>query len=267
MLSGIGSADDLRQSGVDVIHDLPGVGKNLQDHLAADVACDISPGFTYLDLSEEQKAIAQKEYATNQSGPLNTNLFEVGAFVRSDPREEMPGLQFFLVSPFSMDHPDAGAPERPRMSQAFSVNRPNSRGQVSLQSADPLDRPVIDPNYLSDPHDIKALTFAVRWARELLHTAAFKSVFRAELAPGEAVQDAQDIEAFIRQTSSTIWHPVGTCKMGTDEMAVVDPTLKVRGLDGLRVIDASIMPTLVSGNTNAPTIMIAEKGADLVRMG
>ena len=153
------------------------------------------------------------------------------------------------------------------MGQAFYVNRPNSRGQVSLQSADPLDRPAIDPNYLSDPDDIRALTFAVRWARELLHTTAFKPVFRAEFQPGEAVQNDRGIEDFIRQTASTTWHPVGTCKMGTDEMAVVDPTLRVRGVDGLRVVDASIMPTLVGGNTNAPTIMIAEKGTDMIRAG
>ena len=267
LLSGIGPADELREIGVDVVHDLPGVGKNLQDHLGASVRCEIAPGLTYFDLSEEQRAKAQRDYAADRSGPLGTNMFEAGAFVRSDPREDMPGLQFFLVSPFRIDHPDAGTPDRPRMGQAFYVNRPNSRGQVSLQSADPLDRPAIDPNYLSDPDDIRALTFAVRWARELLHTTAFKPVFRAEFQPGEAVQNDRGIEDFIRQTASTTWHPVGTCKMGTDEMAVVDPTLRVRGVDGLRVVDASIMPTLVGGNTNAPTIMIAEKGTDMIRAG
>lgn len=147
------------------------------------------------------------------------------------------------------------------------INRPFSRGAVTLASADPLDRPIIDPNYLSHSDDVRCAVAGVRWNLEILYSKAFDDIRGEEVAPGAHLRRDADLESFVRRTASTTWHPAGTCKMGHDAMAVVDSRLKVHGIKGLRVVDASIMPTIVSGNTNAPTIMIAEKAADLIRNG
>lgn len=267
LLSGLGPADELRALGIDVRRDLPGVGKNLQDHLHTRVRCEITQPLTFLPLPPEDRAAAAGEYAACRTGPLATNFFEVGAFVRSQADETHPGLQLFLFGNLTGDYPEAGPPTRHGLTLTSYINRPRSVGEVTLSSPDPLDRPRIDPRYLSDPDDLRCAMAGVRWNLKILYGKAFDDIRGPEVAPGIEVRDDAGIEAFVRRASSTTWHPAGTCRMGVDEAAVVDSKLRVRGITGLRVADASIMPAIVSGNTNAPTIMIGEKAADLIRAG
>ena len=161
----------------------------------------------------------------------------------------------------------SGGPKTERHGFTISsyVARPKSIGRITLATANPLDKPVIDPNYLDDPYDVRAMLAGIRWNRHILAAKAFADVLEEELTPGTVAQSDEELTEYIRKAASTSWHPVGTCKMGTDAMAVVDPNLRVRGIESLRVVDASIMPTMVSGNTNAPTMMIAEKASDLIR--
>jgi choline dehydrogenase len=265
LLSGLGPAAELRALGIEVRQDLPGVGKNLQDHLHTRVRCEITEPSTFLPLPPEEHAAAAREYASGKTGPLATNFFEVGAFVRGRPEETHPGLQLFLFGNLTGDYPEAGPPTRHGVTLTSYINRPRSVGEVTLSSADPLDRPRIDPRYLSDPDDLRCAVAGVRWNLKILYGQAFDDIRGPEVAPGASVRDDTGLEDFVRRVSSTTWHPAGTCKMGTDEAAVVDSALRVRGVAGLRVADASIMPAIVSGNTNAPVIMIGEKAADLIR--
>ena len=178
---------------------------------------------------------------------------------------DYPDLQLFFLMMLAPDYPEAGPANRHGVTLTAYVNRPLSRGEVTLASSDPLDRPVIDFNYLSEAGDMRCAIAGVRWNLRILYAKAFDDIRGEELAPGVKSRSDADIESFVRRTASTTWHPVGTCKMGNDEMAVVDDRLRVRGVEALRVVDASIMPTIVSGNTHAPTVMIAEKAADLIR--
>jgi len=265
MLSGIGPKAELERHGIDVVLDLPGVGKNLQDHLHTRVRCEITEPLTFAPLPDEMKADALREYDATRGGPLGSNFLEAGAFVKSDPQEIYPGLQLFFLMTLAPDYPEAGPPTRHGVTFTAYVNRPQSRGEVMLASSDPLDRLVIDFNYLSVADDMRCSVAGVRWNLRILYAAPFDDIRCEEIAPGAEVRSDADIERFVRRTASTTWHPAGTCKMGNDEMAVVDSSLRVHGADRLRVVDASIMPTIVSGNTCAPTIMIAEKAADLIR--
>jgi choline dehydrogenase len=265
MLSGIGAKAELEPLGIDVCLDLPGVGKNLQDHLHTRVRCEITQPLTFAPLADELKTAALREYQTHRQGPLASNFLEAGAFVNSHSAETIPGLQLFFLMTLSPDYPEAGATNRHGITFTSYINRPLSRGEVRLASADPLDRPIIDPNYLSDPDDVRCALAGVRWNLRLLHAQAFADIRGNEVAPGIQARSDAELECFVRRTSSTTWHPAGTCKMGHDGMAVVDARLRVRGIEGLRVVDASIMPTIVSGNTLAPTVMIAEKAADLIQ--
>ncbi len=265
MLSGIGPKTALEQLGIEVRQDLPGVGKNLQDHLHTRVRCEITQPLTFAPLRDEVKAAALREYEANRSGALGSNFLEAGAFVRSEPQEAYPGLQLFFLMTLAPEYPEAGTPDRHGVTLTSYINRPLSRGEVTLASSDPLDRPIINPNYLSVADDVRCAVAGVRWNLRILYAQAFDDIRGEEVAPGGSLRSDADLESFVRRTASTTWHPVGTCKMGNDEMAVVDPRLRVYGIEALRVVDASIMPAIVSGNTNAPTIMIAEKAADLIR--
>ena len=265
MLSGVGPAADLGALGIEVVHDAPEVGKNLQDHIHARVRSELSQPLTFAPLPGSEKALAQQQYAQEKTGPLASNFLEAGCFVNSRPDVEYPDLQLFLFGNLTPEYPEAGTPTRHGIALTAYVNRPRSRGRITLASADPLERPRIDPCYFSDPDDLRCLVAGVRWNLRILYAAAFDAIRGAELSPGSDLRDDESLTAFVRRTASTTWHPTSTCRMGVDAAAVVDPLLRVNGIDGLRVVDASVMPAIVSGNTNAPVIMIAEKAADLIR--
>jgi choline dehydrogenase len=265
MLSGIGPKSELERLGITVCLDLPGVGKNLQDHLHARVRCAIKQPLTFAPLGDERKAAALWEYQTSRTGALCSNFLEAGAFVKSEPNEAYAGLQLFFLMTLAPDYPEAEVPDRHGVSFTSYVNRPLSCGEVTLASADPLDRPVINFNYLSEPGDMRCAIAGVRWNLRILYAMRFDDIRGEEIAPGVKLRSEADLERFVRRTASTTWHPAGTCKMGNDEAAVVDSSLRVRGIERLRVVDASVMPTIVSGNTCAPTVMIAEKAFDLIR--
>jgi choline dehydrogenase len=265
LLSGIGDSAYLQRFGIPVVSHLPGVGQNLQDHLDVNVQykCNL-PVTAYAQVSNPLKTIGiGLQYMLFGTGPGRSQGLEAGAFVKSRPELEVPDLQMHLFNaPFS-DHG-----RKVLKMHAFGLHmcalRPESRGFVALKSTDPLDAPLIQPNYLSSPNDLRTLREAVRIARRVVAQPAFDAYRGEELSPSKSVQTDDDIDDFIRRTAITIYHPVGTAKMGNDEQAVVDATLRVKGVQGLRVVDASVMPTLVGGNTNAPTIMIAEKASDLI---
>ena len=264
MLSGVGAKSELESLGIKVQEDLPGVGKNLQDHLHTRVRSEISEGLTFAPFVEEQRRRALEIYERDRSGPLASNFLEAGAFVKSRPDESSPGLQLFFLTSLPPDYPEAGFTLRHGITFTAYINRPVSRGMVSLASSDPLDRPKIDFNYLSDEEDLRCALAGLRWNLKILYASSFEDIRGREVAPGVGVRSDAELEEFVRRTASTTWHPSGTCKMGIDAMAVVDAQLRVHGIENLRVIDASIMPTIVSGNTNAPTIMIAEKASEMI---
>lgn len=265
MLSGIGPAAQLERHGLPVRVNLGGVGRNLQDHLHTRVRCAIQSPLTFPPLPEAAKAALRRGYERDGTGPFASNFLEAGAFLPSRPGETVPGLQHFFLSLLSPDYPEAGPPRRHGITLTSYINRPESRGEIRLASANPLDRPIVDPNYLQAAEDLRCAVAGVRWNLQILYASAFDDIRGEEVAPGLGQRSDAELEAFVRRSASTTWHPAGTCRMGQDEAAVVDAELKVRGVEGLRVVDASIMPTLVSGNTNAPVIMIAEKAADLIR--
>jgi len=265
LLSGIGPADELRGQGVAVAHDLPGVGKNLQDHINVNV---LNRARQKITLDGKSRGLASLrvalQFALFKNGPGTSNVAEAGAFISSRGDRETPDIQFHFIPAQVVDHGRTILDGHGVTLHACCL-RPESRGAITLAGTDPLAPPRIDPNYLASGYDLKILIDGIRRGREVLAAPAFKSYLAEERIPGAAQQSDAQLEEFIRATAETEYHPVGTCKMGGDALAVVDERLKVRGLDALRVIDASIMPTLVSGNTNAPTIMIAEKGAAMVR--
>jgi len=265
MLSGVGPVSELEKLGIEVLHDAPEVGKNLQDHIHARVRCELSQPLSFAPLPEGEKVLAQQQYDREKTGPLASNFLEAGCFVKSRPDVEYPDLQLFLFGNLTPEYPEAGTPTRHGIALTAYVNRPRSMGQVALASADPLDRPRIDPCYFSDADDLRCSVAGVRWNLDILYGNAFDDIRGAELSPGIDIRDDEGLAAFVKRTASTTWHPTSTCRMGVDASAVVDPALRVNGIDGLRIVDASVMPTIVSGNTNAPVIMIAEKAADLIR--
>ncbi len=265
MVSGIGPGADLSSCGIDVIHNAPEVGRNLQDHLdyiaVHSVTSHNSFGFSLGGGLRVMSGLPA--YLSRGEGPITSPLAEVGGFVKSDPNIEEPDLQFHFVPGYADDH---GRSKRfgNGASCHTCVLRPASRGTVTIQSANAHDAPIIDPQFLSAPEDLDLLIKGAKLARRLFRTPAFKTVLGDELHLNGSTRD-EDLIADIRNRADTIYHPVGTCRMGSDDQAVVDLKLRVNGIEGLRVVDASIMPTLVSGNTNAPTIMIAEKAADMIK--
>jgi choline dehydrogenase len=258
LLSGIGPAAELQSAGVEPVHDLPGVGRNLQDHLDICTLVHCREKITYDQLSE---FVVGLRYLFGRNGPGSSNIAESGGFVVSrHATDDRPDIQMHFVPAFLDDHGRNILPGHGMTIHACAL-RPESRGELTLRSADPDAQPRLQPNYLDHEYDRRMMLECVRLSREIFAQRAFRPYAGAELYPGPDARSDEAILEFIRRKAESIYHPIGTCKMGVDEMAVVDPALKVRGLDGLFVVDASVMPTLVSGNTNAPTIMIAEKFA------
>jgi choline dehydrogenase len=267
-LSGIGPGEALRRLGVAVRHELPGVGGNLQDHLQIRLIYKVANTVTMNQRAGSLlgKAAMAIEYALFRTGPLTMAPSQLGAFARSDPRFDTPNLEYH-VQPLSLDR--FGAPLHPFPAVTASVCnlRPTSRGEVRPRSLDPAAKPVIHPNYLSTDEDRRVAAEAIRLTRRIIAARALARFAPEEYRPGAQAQSEADLVRAAGDLGTTIFHPVGTCRMGPDgdAEAVVDPRLRVRGLRGLRIADASVMPTITSGNTNAPVIMIAEKAAAMIR--
>ena len=266
MLSGIGPAGALREKGIAVVHDLPGVGSNLHDHVASPIHIEThlptSYGISWPALPRGMWNALQ--YLLARKGPFAGNVFESVAFLRTDPSLDRPDVQFVFQPakrlttrlPLPVGHGYALSPV---------ALYPKSRGRIDLASADPRDVPLIDPRLLSAAGDIDPLVRALRLARRIFAAPAFARYRGVEVAPGPAVESDADLEQYIRATGYTVHHPVGTCRMGTGADAVTDPrSLMVHGIEGLRVADASVFPSIIGGNTNAPTVMVAERAADFI---
>jgi choline dehydrogenase len=264
-LSGIGPGPVLQAAGVAIRHELRSVGENLQDHLQIRCTYEVSGVPTLNERSHTlwKKAGIALEYALFRSGPMSMAPSQLGCFAKSDPSRETPNLQYH-IQPLSL--PSFGQPLDPFPAFTSSVCnlRPTSRGHVRIVSPDPMAPPEIRPNYLATGEDRRVAADAIRLTRRIVSQPALQRYRPKELRPGAEIDGDEALARAAGDIATTIFHPVGTAKMGPDEMAVVDPRLKVRGLDGLRVADASIMPTITSGNTNAPTLMIAEKGAHMI---
>ncbi len=265
MLSGIGPADSLRAVGIAPVHHLPGVGQNLQDHIDCCIAYrSKSTDLVGVSLPGLGRLAADSvRYAATRRGMLASNMAEAGGFWRSDPSLAAPDLQFHFIASMLDDHM-----RKLHWGNGFSIHayvcRPKSRGSVTLAASDPLAAPLINPNLLAHDEDVEVLLRGYQLIRRLVQVDPLRQYVSSELkAPGGSSEDA--LKAYLRQCSDDGYHPVGTCRMGSDPNAVVDAQLCVHGIDGLRVADASIMPTLIGGNTNAPTIMIGEKASDLIR--
>lgn len=267
MLSGIGPADHLASLGLDVVHNLPGVGENLHDHFGIDIVAELNGHYSLDKYNKLHWMLwAGAQYALFKSGPVTSNVVEGGAFWYSTADAEIPDLQFHFLAGAGAEE---GVPSVPEGSSGITLNsytlRPKARGTVKLRSTNPLDAPLVDPNYLGHPDDLKTSAEGVKLSVEMFNQKSLQKYIKKIRFPGTEVKSQADFENYARQYGRTSYHPTCTCKMGVDEMSVVDPKLRVRGIDGLRVCDSSVMPSLVGSNTNAPTIMIGEKAADLVR--
>jgi len=266
LLSGIGPAEHLRSLGIEVAHDLPQVGRNLQDHFQARLAFRVAgPGSLNTRLASWFGKLAMgAEFALKRTGPLTVSAGTAGLFARVLPGSATPDVQYHFL-PFSTSKTMMELHDFPGMTISACQLRPESRGTITLASPDPMAKALIQANYLGAETDRRCMIEGVKLGRRLAATKAFAGIVQQEVAPGVDAADDAAILDWIRATGGTIYHPSGTCRMGGDEQSVVDPELRVRGIAGLRVADASIMPTVVSGNTNAPCIMIGEKCADLVK--
>jgi choline dehydrogenase len=260
MLSGIGPADHLREVGVDVVHDLPGVGAGLQDHPLVPVVWHVRSGKS---LFRAESPSGYAKWFGARRGPLTSNLAESGLFTRSAPELAEPDLQMHFL-PVKFWKQAEVDPDVDAFTAAVVLVHVHSRGSVRLRSAEPSWAPAIDAGYLTDERDLDALVSGVEKAREIAGVGPLASVLADEYSPGGTVQGREGLRATVRDTLESLYHPVGSCRMGTDEQSVVDSEMRVRGIEGLRVVDASVMPTLVRGNTNAPTMMLAERAADLI---
>jgi len=265
-ISGIGPGAHLRSIGVDTVHDLPGVGSNLSDHYAVRINHRVKDALTINELARVPRVIPEiARWLLRGDGALTFGATTVMVFTRSREGLENPDLQF-LFAPVSFDPKVKNQLERePGMSLVVCPGRPDSRGTIMATSADPFEAPRIQPNYLSVETDLQVMLAGVQQARAIFSAPAIAAYSAGETRPGTPMETIDHIRTYARDFGTTVYHPVGTCKMGQDPMAVVDPRLKVHGIDGLRVIDASVMPVVTTGNTNAPTIMIAEKAADMIR--
>ena len=264
MLSGIGDAEQLKQMDIEPALNLPGVGKNLQDHLTVTTAYECTKPVTLHNLSNPiKKLMVGSQWMLNRSGVGASNVWEMGGLVFGNDKVDHPNLQYHFA-PIYCEYTG----RKIKLFQGFQLNcdqlRPKSRGTVTLRSNNPSDRPLADFNYLEKQHDVNELMEGYRAMHELLQQPAFNEFRGKRINPAPGIKNDADIEAWVRATCSTDYHPCGTCRMGNDADAVVDSELRVHGVDGLRVIDASVMPDIVSGNLNAPTQMIAERAADYI---
>jgi choline dehydrogenase-like flavoprotein len=269
MLSGVGPAAHLKSHGIKVVQDLPGVGQNLNDHFGIDIVAELK-GHESLDkYNKPHWALwAGMQYALFNSGPVTSNVVEGGAFWFADGPDPQanPDLQFHFLCGAGAE---AGVPSVPKGSSGITLNsytlRPKARGSVTLQSSDPKANPIVDPNFLGHPDDLRVSVEGVKISREIFSQPSLQKYIKHIRFPDRNVRTQADFEAYARQYGRTSYHPTCTCKMGKDTMSVVDSQLRVHGLDGLRICDSSVMPSLVGSNTNAPSIMIGERAADLIR--
>ncbi len=265
-LSGIGQASRLSDLGIDVVHDLPGVGENYRDHVAARLNWRVSQSVSFNERTRGLRLAGETiKYVLTRRGMLTSGAALAHGFIRSRPELETPDIQYFFM-PVSYNNPNNRAEMDPFPGMTLSCQqlRPESKGSIHIRSADPFAPPAIVPNYLTDSEDIRCIVASIRMGREIMAQPALSPYRLEEMNPGEEAQSDDELIDFCRRTSQTVYHPIGTCKMGQDNMAVVDERLRVHGVEGLRVVDASIMPTITSGNTNAPVIMIGEKGAAMI---
>jgi choline dehydrogenase-like flavoprotein len=261
MLSGIGPAEELRSHEIEPRVESPGVGENLQDHPFF-LLCYESKVAESLADAEKPKALAQ--WVLRRRGPLTSNVGEAMTFIRTRPGLPAADVQLLFGPAYYHDH-GFDTYDGHAFSLAAALLTPRSRGRLRLRSADPDDKPELVGNHLAEPEDVASLVAGFRKLREIVGTEPLAEVRGRELVPGPEVESDPEVEDFLRRETELLYHPVGTCRMGSDERAVVDPELRVRGVDGLRVADASVMPVITGGNTNAPTIMIGERAADLIR--
>ena len=265
LVSGIGPAAELAAHGIEVRHDLPGVGKNLQDHYQASFAFKTNAPDTLNEavMSRTKSAKLALEWLLKGSGQLSVGATEATMFCKSSPSEPVPDLQYQCLN-FSSNSLKDGLHKWPGFTFIFSVCRPKSRGEITLRDAAGRTPPKIRANYLTDPDDMRVMLAGYRIAQQIAATEPFRSLIVEQVRPGPELSSDEDIAAYIRKAGSTVYHPCGTCRMGEDDRAVVDSNLRVRGLEGLRVVDASVMPAMPSPNIHPATIMVAEKGSDMI---
>jgi len=261
MLSGVGPADHLRAMDIPVVADLPGVGQNLMDHLLIGVEYECREPIG-LHKADNVKNILK--YLLFKRGPLTSNVGEAAAFLKTDSSQPAPNIELIFAPVFYMDNGFKN-PDLHGFSIGVALQKPESKGRIRLKSKDPFVAPGIQPNYLASETDLSACVEGVKLAREIFGSKQFNRFRGKEWWPGEAAKTYDDFADHIRQTAETIYHPVGTCRLGNDAMSVVDDRLRAHGVEGLRVVDASVIPLQITGHTNAPTIAIAEKAADLIR--
>ena len=267
MLSGIGPESVLKSANVQVRHVLNGVGQNFQDHVEVPVIAFCRPGkpFGYYGQDKGLKMVKNAlQYMMFGSGMVTANVVEGHCFANSGTGASRADLQMQFLPLVYLDLLDRGFIHKAGGTINTCVTRPFSRGEIRLRSSNPMDMPIVEPNYLQDQRDIDATLSGVSMAREIMASKAFSPYLGKEEMPGPAITSREDLHNYLRDYGKTVYHPAGTCRMGTDREAVVTPDLKVRGIEGLRVVDNSIMPTLTSGNTNAPAIMIGEKASDII---
>ena len=266
MLSGIGKAEELKQHGIEILLDLEGVGKNLQDHLQARPVYKVNvPTINTKTRGLLNQISIALEYALKRSGPMTLAASLGSAFLKTRPELPNPDIQFH-IQPLSADDPTIEMHKFDAFTTSVLQLRPHSTGEILLKSSNIEDHPAIHPNYLSDPVDQNTIVEGIRIARRICRHSPVSDMIESEYAPGPNLPDEnyEGLLDWARQTSTTIYHPTGTCKMGQDSLAVVDEKLRVRGINALRIVDCSIMPQIVSGNTNGPAIMIGEKAADMI---
>lgn len=269
LLSGLGPKEDLKEHGIPVVKDLPNVGQNYQDHIEMSLIYKLKGAFSYDKYKKLQwQAVAGLQFLLFNAGPATSNIIETGAFWWSSQGKMLPDLQLFFLAGAGIEEGKDGVPGGNGCTISITQTRPESVGYIKLQSSDPYKQPLIVPNYITSPNDLKTLADGAKLVQDIMSKEAFKDYVEASHVPEKPLKTQEDFENFVRNEAYPGLHPCGTCRIGEDETtSVVDPELKVHGVEGLRVADASVMPNVISGNLNAVTIMIGEKAADLILNG